>query len=69
MRDALATGPYCARSSAAAFADHGITSQSRQIQSVSNRSQKPRSPSAALTRSRTARSTAASAKKRRPVRV
>ena len=69
MRDALATGPYWARSSAAAFADHGITSQSRQTHSVSNRSHNPRSLSAALTCSRTARSTATSVKKRRPVRV
>src|SRR5207302_307275 len=66
---AAATAAYCCRMSSCAFADHGISSQSRQTQSVLSFSQNPVWSKAPRTTSSNSRSTAGSSKKRRPVRV
>ena len=66
---AAPTAAYWLRRSSWALADQGISSQSRQSQSVSNSRHSPTRSIAALIRCKNSVSTASSLKNRRPVRV
>ena len=68
-RPALATGAYCRAISSCALADQGISSQSRQTQSVSSRSQNRAASSARRTWSSSCRSSSPFSNIERPVRV